>query len=453
MNIEKRTWLLLGSLLTGVVVSGAEFVALGQAQETPLLITPITTESATTSSGSGADTLAPSVPAGLVASPKSGGPAVALAWHVSEDNMAVAGYAVYRNGSTLSGTSRNSYTDTTVVPGVSYTYFVRARDTAGNWSGPSSTVSTYIPVATRSVAETTTLVSSTTATSTSTSFLGTALIGEGTVSTDGTQKTITLLNPPIQKQSVVPQATQKTFVPAPVVEGVVDTDRDGVTDDEERQRGTSPTNYDTDGDGYSDGDEIKSGYNPLKFSTGDKGDRIEFQSPKEIIAAAKEQAKENGVAYVAPRVQNNQYQVEKIERVKRDDGEEVIRFSGRALPNTLVTVYVFSDPIVVVVKTDKDGNWTYDLEKDLDNGNHEAYVAVTDTVGKITAQSSPLPFVKTAQAITIKTAEAVSAPATASPVERSKTSFFVIAVVLIASFLSMGAILIRRFSRGAGGTN
>lgn len=42
----------------------------------------------------------------------------------------------------------------------------------------------------------------------------------------------------------------------------VDTDKDGLTDKEEKIYGTDPKNSDTDGDGYSDGDEVKNGYNP-----------------------------------------------------------------------------------------------------------------------------------------------------------------------------------------------
>jgi len=45
--------------------------------------------------------------------------------------------------------------------------------------------------------------------------------------------------------------------------GVVDTDGDGLSDgDEIEMYGTNPINKDTDGDGYKDGDEIKNGYNP-----------------------------------------------------------------------------------------------------------------------------------------------------------------------------------------------
>lgn len=50
----------------------------------------------------------------------------------------------------------------------------------------------------------------------------------------------------------------------------LDSDQDGLTDEEEKLYGTDPQNRDTDGDGYSDGTEVKSGYDPTKMAPGDK---------------------------------------------------------------------------------------------------------------------------------------------------------------------------------------
>lgn len=50
----------------------------------------------------------------------------------------------------------------------------------------------------------------------------------------------------------------------------LDSDQDGLTDEEERLYGTNPRDSDSDGDGYSDGAEVASGYDPLKKSPGDK---------------------------------------------------------------------------------------------------------------------------------------------------------------------------------------
>jgi len=50
----------------------------------------------------------------------------------------------------------------------------------------------------------------------------------------------------------------------------LDSDQDGLSDQEEKAYGTDPYNADTDSDSYSDGTEIKTGYDPLKPAPGDK---------------------------------------------------------------------------------------------------------------------------------------------------------------------------------------
>ena len=56
----------------------------------------------------------------------------------------------------------------------------------------------------------------------------------------------------------------------------LDSDQDGLTDEEEKIYGTDPKNRDTDNDSYSDGAEIKAGYNPKIPAPGDR--LIDFQN-------------------------------------------------------------------------------------------------------------------------------------------------------------------------------
>jgi len=44
---------------------------------------------------------------------------------------------------------------------------------------------------------------------------------------------------------------------------IVDSDKDGLSDDLELKLGTDPNNPDSDNDGYQDGEEVFNGYNPL----------------------------------------------------------------------------------------------------------------------------------------------------------------------------------------------
>jgi len=88
------------------------------------------------------DSTPPTSPAGLTGT--SVGPSqVNLSWSASTDDTGVTGYTIYRNGSQLAtvGGTALTYSDTTVAPGVAYTYTVDAFDAAGNHSKQSSPVS------------------------------------------------------------------------------------------------------------------------------------------------------------------------------------------------------------------------------------------------------------------------------------------------------------------------
>ena len=141
----------------------------------------------------------------------------------------------------------------------------------------------------------------------------------------------------------------------------------------------------------------------------------------------------------------------KVESVKvaevttKPDGTQTaskIEFRGKALPNSFVTVYIFSIPIVVTVKADSEGNWNYTLDKELDNGNHQVYVGLTDVKGKVVVKSNPLPFVKTASAITVEEALAVPQVQAAAPSFVQNNYFYgivtIIILVLISVFIFLG---------------
>jgi hypothetical protein len=56
-------------------------------------------------------------------------------------------------------------------------------------------------------------------------------------------------------------------------------------------------------------------------------------------------------------------------------GGQVI-FKGKGLPNSTVTIYIYSDPIVVTTKTDENGEWVYELNYPLEGEKHTAYATV-----------------------------------------------------------------------------
>jgi fibronectin type 3 domain-containing protein len=72
-----------------------------------------------------------------------------LSWDVSTD-VGVSGYSIYRSttgalGTKVASTSTNQWLDTNTLTGVTYTYGVRANDTASRYSAPSALVSLTVP--------------------------------------------------------------------------------------------------------------------------------------------------------------------------------------------------------------------------------------------------------------------------------------------------------------------
>jgi len=90
-----------------------------------------------------ADASPPSVPTGLTATAVSSNQ-IDLSWTASTDNVGVAGYRVYRNGTHVGTAGSLSYSDTGLSGATTYTYTVSAYDAAGNVSEPSAptTIST-----------------------------------------------------------------------------------------------------------------------------------------------------------------------------------------------------------------------------------------------------------------------------------------------------------------------
>lgn len=66
-----------------------------------------------------------------------------LTWQASTDNVSVTGYEIYRNNTRLTSVpgTVTQYTDSNLAAGTTYSYFVKARDGAGNTSSASNTAS------------------------------------------------------------------------------------------------------------------------------------------------------------------------------------------------------------------------------------------------------------------------------------------------------------------------
>ncbi|MCX7745528.1 MAG: cohesin domain-containing protein [Clostridia bacterium] len=86
-----------------------------------------------------ADTVAPTTPKNLSTSLVTSTYAK-LTWELSVDNVSVVGYDVYRNNTFLKTVTRNCIIDSGLTELTEYSYYVIAKDGAGNQSTPSTTV-------------------------------------------------------------------------------------------------------------------------------------------------------------------------------------------------------------------------------------------------------------------------------------------------------------------------
>lgn len=91
----------------------------------------------------------PSAPSSLTATASlnsAGTPQVGLTWGASTaTNGSVVSYIVYRDGAKAGTSTSTSFTDTTVNPSTTYSYYVTAVDSSGNVSSPSNTASVTTP--------------------------------------------------------------------------------------------------------------------------------------------------------------------------------------------------------------------------------------------------------------------------------------------------------------------
>lgn len=79
------------------------------------------------------DTSPPTMPINLTAKTISVSE-IDLSWLASADNVGVAGYHLYRNGSQIAGTASTTFADTGLASSTNYIYSVEAYDAAGNVS-------------------------------------------------------------------------------------------------------------------------------------------------------------------------------------------------------------------------------------------------------------------------------------------------------------------------------
>ena len=84
------------------------------------------------------DTEAPSTPTNLTVTGSTSS-SISLSWTASTDNIMVATYDIYLDGMLKTSSSSNSITVTGLNPSTTYSFYVKAKDAAGNTSSQSNT--------------------------------------------------------------------------------------------------------------------------------------------------------------------------------------------------------------------------------------------------------------------------------------------------------------------------
>ena len=188
-----------------------------------------------------------------------------------------------------------------------------------------------------------------------------------------------------------------------------DTDEDGISDyDEIHLYNTDPDSKSTFGDEESDAEKIIRGVNPLT------NEPISYEDPRET-----EKFKEV-------------YFVEEVKFVQTETGNRAILFKGSAPKNSFVTIYIFSTPIIVTVKSDSEGAWEYTYDRELENGDHQVHVATVNNSGRIVAQGAGASFVKSAEAVELARDNVPVSEGAGSAVPRGwLISGFIVAVLLL----------------------
>jgi len=191
---------------------------------------------------------------------------------------------------------------------------------------------------------------------------------------------------------------------------------------------TDPAAADSDGDGFTDGIEIAKGFDPLNTVAEVP---ISYESPKETIGVT---IKDKLV------VESVRPDVLLATASTAEQVQTVV--SGVALPHSFVTLYVFSTPTIVTVRTDETGAFEYTFTRELEDGEHQVFAALTDNTGEIVAQSEAFTFIKEARAFTLVEAEQPDAPSAITTYGQPAAADNSYQIVIGMAILAFGILLL-----------
>lgn len=201
----------------------------------------------------------------------------------------------------------------------------------------------------------------------------------------------------------------------------LDSDSDGLINKTELSLGTNPFNPDTDNDGFLDKVEVAAGFNPVSATSQAK---VVYQEPTKSRALI-----------------SDNYKINKIEIFTTQENKKVLKIEGHGPPNSFLTIYIYSELLVLLVKTDENGNFSYTLDRPLEDGYHQVYVAINNNQGEVVERSEGFSFLKTPTALA-----AIVPPNLPiniiSPAESltRRYSIFVVIIIILSLLIALLAI-------------
>ena len=144
--------------------------------------------------------------------------------------------------------------------------------------------------------------------------------------------------------------------------------------------------------------------------------------------------------------------LEKIEARVSAKNQKFLNFVGKAYPQSSVTITINSQPLVMSVQTDAQGNWTYTLEKPLEPGKHETYVEV-ERDGKM-EKNGPYPFTIAKAQASPENPNGESLELVSSANKAIINYIYLVSLAIVVAILVIAIIyLFRKKNRLKGGNN
>lgn len=189
-----------------------------------------------------------------------------------------------------------------------------------------------------------------------------------------------------------------------------DSDKDGLIDfDEMHIYMTDPKIADSDKDGINDTEEILS-YTQVQ----------DARTNKSLISSELTLTKLTS----KPNQQNSDI--------------ESITFSGTSFPHSIVTLLIYSDPLIKTVQADENGDWQYTLSDKLPDGEHTLYVALSDTQGNILVKSDPMVFTKQKNKVVVgPIVPEENAPKEIPDFYRSNAFYSIVGIVMLGIIVAL----------------